>query len=92
MDNKIYNKLGISNEVLSFSEKVLSELEERFKAIDETAEYNQCKVISAMHENRVNAVCFAATTLILSTESKALSKARITEFNLALRPNNSNSL
>ena len=62
MDNKIYNKLGISNEVLSFSEKVLSELEERFKAIDETAEYNQCKVISAMQENRVNAVCFAATT------------------------------
>ncbi len=62
MDNKIYNKLGISNEVLCFSDKVLKELEERFKGIDETAEYNQCKVISAMQENRVNAVCFAATT------------------------------
>ena len=62
MDNKIYNKLGISDEVLCFSDKVLKELEERFKGIDETAEYNQCKVISAMQENRVNAVCFAATT------------------------------
>ncbi|MBQ2603782.1 MAG: methionine gamma-lyase family protein [Acutalibacteraceae bacterium] len=62
MDNKIYNKLGICDEVLSFSEKVLDELKERFIGIDETAEYNQCKVISAMQENRVNAVCFAATT------------------------------
>lgn len=62
MDNQMYNKLGISNEVLKFSEDIIAELEDRFKAIDETAEYNQCKVISAMQENRVNATCFAATT------------------------------
>lgn len=62
MDNKMYNKLGICNEVVSFSERIISELKERFDEIDETAEYNQLKVISAMQENRVNATCFAATT------------------------------
>lgn len=62
MDNKMYNKLGICDEVLNFSEKILSELKDRFEEIDETTEYNQCKVISAMQENRVNATCFAATT------------------------------
>ncbi|MDE7389724.1 MAG: methionine gamma-lyase family protein [Lachnospiraceae bacterium] len=62
MDNKMYNRLGICNEVLDFSSAILDELSERFKEIDEVAEYNQCKVISAMQENRVNATCFAATT------------------------------
>ena len=62
MDNKMYNKLGICDEVVKFSEKIISELKERFDKIDETAEYNQLKVISAMQENRVNATCFAATT------------------------------
>lgn len=62
MDSKIYNKLGICGEVLDFSQKVLDELKGRFEQIDEVAEFNQCKVISAMQENRVNATCFAATT------------------------------
>ena len=62
MDNTMYKKLGLSDEVLSFCEDTLDELSLRFKKIDETAEYNQLKVISAMHEHRVNAACFAATT------------------------------
>ncbi len=62
MDNQMYNKLGICDEVIDFSEKVLDELNERFAKIDEVAEYNQLKVISAMQQNRVNAACFAATT------------------------------
>lgn len=62
MDSKMYNELGISDEVLRFSENIIGELKERFAEIDETAEYNQCKVISAMQKNRVNATCFAATT------------------------------
>ncbi len=62
-ENKMmYNLLGISEEVLSFCEKVTDELKDRFEEIDETAEYNQCKVISAMQKHRVNAACFAATT------------------------------
>ena len=62
MYNKMYNKLGICDEVINFGNKILNELKERFEEIDETAEYNQLKVISAMQENRVNATCFAATT------------------------------
>ena len=58
----MFNKLGISKEVLDFCGGVLEELSPRFAAIDETAEYNQLKVISAMQEHRVNAACFAATT------------------------------
>ena len=62
MDTTMYSKMGISGEVLAFCNTVLEELEPRFKKIDETAEYNQLKVISAMQEHRVNAACFAATT------------------------------
>ena len=62
MNYEIYKKMGISEEVLSYSEKILSSLEERFKKIDEIAEYNQAKVLHAMQENRVNAACFAGTT------------------------------
>lgn len=41
----MYGKLGICPEVEAFGEKVLVDLEERFKEIDAVAEYNQCKVI-----------------------------------------------
>ena len=58
----IYNKLGISAEVLSFSEGVLAGLKSRFEKLDEIAELNQAKVIAAMQENRVSAACFAGTT------------------------------
>lgn len=60
--NSVYSKFGITDDVLSFSEKVLSSLEDRFREIDRTAELNQYKVIAAMQENRVNATHFAATT------------------------------
>jgi len=33
-------------------------LKERFKEIDERAEFNQMKVIKAMQDNRVSAECF----------------------------------
>ncbi len=63
MNNKeMYIELGINPNVLDFGEEILKELESRFKEIDEIAEYNQCKVISAMQKNRVNATHFAATT------------------------------
>ncbi len=61
-NKEIYNTLGISDEVLGFCDKVIGELKDRFQKIDETTEYNQCKVINAMQKNRVNAACFAATT------------------------------
>ena len=46
---EIYEELGIRKEIYDFGENILKALEERFKAIDETAEYNQLKVISAFH-------------------------------------------
>ncbi|MDO4321594.1 MAG: methionine gamma-lyase family protein [Lachnospiraceae bacterium] len=59
---KLYKSLGISSQVAAYSEKILAGLEDRFKKIDETAEYNQLKVIKAMQDARVSAECFQATT------------------------------
>ncbi len=58
----MYNRLGISNEVLSFGEDIIADLKERFEEIDRIAEYNQMKVIKAMQDNRLSDVHFAATT------------------------------
>ena len=58
---KVYENLGISEGVYSFGEEVLASLKERFEEIDRISEMNQCKVISAMQKNRVNATHFAAT-------------------------------
>jgi len=58
----MYESLGISAEVWEFGEKILADLKDRFEKIDTVAEYNQCKVISAMQKNMVNATHFAATT------------------------------
>ena len=60
--NYIYDKLGISNKVLRLAQEAESALVERFNEIDKVAEYNQARVTLAMHNNRVNATCFAATT------------------------------
>ncbi len=57
-----YKELGISDEVYAFGEKIIESLKERFEKIDKIAEYNQCKVLSAMKKNRVDAACFAAST------------------------------
>lgn len=57
-----YKLFGISKEVLTFSEEILSSLKERFEGIDETAEYNQLKVIHAMQECSVSEACLLGTT------------------------------
>ena len=59
---EIYQKIGISPAVYEYGERILSGLRTRFEAIDQTAEYNQAKVLAAMQEHRVNATHFAATT------------------------------
>lgn len=58
----MYRELGISQKVLEFGLKIEEGLKERFAAIDETAEYNQMKVIGAMQKARVSDIHFAATT------------------------------
>ena len=58
----MYEQLGVSRAVYEYGEAVLRDLRQRFEAIDQTAEYNQGKVLAAMQKNRVNATHFAATT------------------------------
>ena len=59
---QLYESLGISKEVYEYGEGILEALKERFAAIDETAEYNQLKVIAAMQKAHVSAECFNASS------------------------------
>ncbi len=59
---EMYQELGISRKVLEFGLEIEKELKGRFDAVDETAEYNQMKVIGAMQKARVSDIHFAATT------------------------------
>ena len=59
---EIYSRFGISEKVLDHCSGILAGLRERFDAIDETAEYNQAKVLKAMQDNRVDAQCFSGST------------------------------
>lgn len=60
--NEAYKALGVSENVLAFSEAILSDLKDRFAAIDAIAEANQLKVIAAMQKNRVAANHFNLST------------------------------
>ncbi len=59
---ELYREMGISHAVYAYGEKAIEKLRERFDTIDQIAEYNQAKVLTAMQKNRVSAACFAATT------------------------------
>jgi len=54
--------MGLGAAVYRRGEQVLERLEDRFRAIDRRAEYNQAKVLSAMQRSRIGANHFAATT------------------------------
>ncbi len=58
----MYSVFGISEAVKAVCEESLCELSKRFEEIDAVAEYNQCKVLSAMQKNRVAATHFAASS------------------------------
>ena len=58
----LYREMGISDEVYAYGEKISDELTERFKKIDETAEYNQLKVLNAMQKAKVSEACLLGTT------------------------------
>ncbi len=55
---KQYEQLGICREVYEFGSMIEDRLKERFQKLDETAEFNQAKVLHAMQELRVSAECF----------------------------------
>lgn len=65
MSDKIqrtYEAMGIRKEALALGERILSELSERFRKIDEIAEICQMKVLSAMQKNKVSEQCFETST------------------------------
>lgn len=57
-----YEQFGISKKVYAYGEEILASLQERFRQIDEVAEYNQLKVIRAMQECNVSEACLLGTT------------------------------
>lgn len=59
---EMYGLMGISPQVYRFGSQVEDTLRERFAAIDETAEYNQMKVIHAMQKNRISAEHFNSSS------------------------------
>lgn len=57
-----YKELGVCEEVFDFCENIFESLCERFRVLDETAEYNQLKVLRAFQKNRVSDAHFGAST------------------------------
>ena len=58
----MYESMGISREVYEAGRRVQEHLRSRFQKIDETAQYNQLKVLKAMQEARVSEACLLGTT------------------------------
>ena len=58
----IYQKLGISGEVLRFAEPILEELKDRFTEIDSIAEVCQLRVVKAMQDAHIGEANLTGTT------------------------------
>ena len=68
----IYRQFGITDEVLDYAAPVLEKLTERFRQIDEVAEYNQLRVIKAMqdaHIGEANLKVRQVTVMTISEET-----------------------
>lgn len=59
---KMLESLGIDSEVYEAGERICKRLEERFKEIDDNAQYNQLKVIKAMQDCKASEACLLGTT------------------------------
>lgn len=60
--NTMYSALGINDEVINFCIQAENEIKDKFIKIDETAEYNQLKILKAMQNKKVGDTHFASTT------------------------------
>ena len=62
--NKISQLLGVRNDVYEFCDKISMDflIERQFKEIDEIAEFNQVKVLSAMRKNKLSESHFGAAS------------------------------
>ena len=59
---QLYRTLGLEEKTINYCYDILQSLESRFEAIDQTADYNQLKVLKAMQENRVDASCMQSSS------------------------------
>ena len=48
---ELYQQLGISDKVFEYGKQIEEKLKNRFDQIDQTAEYNQLKVIKALQSH-----------------------------------------
>ena len=62
MLKQMFQQMGIPAQVYDYAQAVEKSLEERFRAIDERAQYNQLKVLSAFQKNRISAEHFSGST------------------------------
>ncbi len=64
MDNlkNRYAAMGVGEAVYEYGSKILEKLKDRFREFDETAEYNQLKVLDAMQKCMVSEACLLGTT------------------------------
>lgn len=51
---QMYARMGISGEVFRFGQEIEKTLRDRFQKIDETAEYNQLKVLGALQKEKLS--------------------------------------
>lgn len=58
----MYKDCNLDDKVLAFCSGIEEELKERFAEMDEVAEYNQLKVLSAMRTNKVSDAHFGGST------------------------------
>ena len=58
----VYRQFGITDKVLDYAAPILTDLTERFNKIDETAEYNQLRIIRAMQEAHIGEASLKGTT------------------------------
>ncbi len=59
---ELHKELGIDEDTFAFGEKIRESLKERFKEIDDNAEFCQLKVLNAMQKNNVSEACLLGTT------------------------------
>ena len=59
---ELYQQLGISDKVFEYGKQIEEKLKNRFDQIDQTAEYNQLKVIKALQSHKVSAECFMGSS------------------------------
>jgi cystathionine beta-lyase family protein involved in aluminum resistance len=62
MKNLLLNKFKISQEIITICDEVYNKIKPQIETIKENARYNQLKVLSAFHDNKISDSHFTGTT------------------------------